>query len=43
MRINPTLIQISMRVEIVRLVWVRAYVRRYKDMFVKVRGHYRRY
>ena len=37
------LIQISVRVEVVRLVRVRAYTRWHNGKQVKVRSHYRRY
>ena len=43
MRTFLMLIQISVRVEVVRLVKVRAYTRWRNGKQVKVRSHYRRY
>lgn len=43
MRTFLTLIQFSVRVEVVRLVKVKAYMRWSNGKFVKVRSHYRRY
>ena len=43
LRTYPMLIQISVRVEVVRLVRVRAYTRWRNGRQVKVRSHYRRY
>ena len=42
MRAHPTLIQLSIRVAVVRFVWVRAYKRHRYGKLEKVRGHYRR-
>ncbi len=38
-----TVVQISIGVEVFRLVWVKAYTRLRLDKIEKVRGHYRRY
>lgn len=42
MRTHLTQIQLSIRVAVVRFVWVRAYKRHRYGKLEKVRGHYRR-
>jgi hypothetical protein len=43
MRTHLTLLRISIGVEVVRIVWVRAYLRRRKGKLELVRSHYRKY
>ena len=42
MRTHPMLIQLSIGVDVVRFVWVRAYKRHRNGKLEKVSGHYRR-
>ena len=43
MRTHLTLLRISIGVEVVRIVWVRAYTRHRKGKLERVRSHYRKY